>query len=467
MLIGRESELRFLEEKYHGPGGQLILLYGRRRVGKTAVLRKFCQGKPHAYYAAAECTDERQLAAFSARLLSREAGTGSAPGFSDWAQAFRHVSELASDGGKRLLIIDEFPLMVKSNGSIPAILERLWEQEWRSAEVMVVLCGSAVSFIEKEFLAEKSPLYGRATGILKMTGIGVFDAARFFPAYSALDKIRAYAVLGGVPHYLERFDGQKSLGENIQTQILAPGSVLYSEVEFLMRQELRETTVYNTILEAVALGNTKLNDIFLKTRIEKSKLTVYLKNLTNLGLIQREFSVSDGMKEEANVQRGLYQITDNFFRFWYAFVFPNASPLEADGAGGVWRSAVGPFLDQYASCAFQDICREYLRRKNRENALPFRFTEIGRWWNKTDEVDIMAANLDQSRFLLGKCKFEDQPLDMWDLTAAVKKFTPKNKSAETYYYLFSKSGFTHEVQNAAGSQIFLISAEDLFASAMD
>lgn len=209
-------------------------------------------------------------------------------------------------------------------------MQNLWDELFKDENVMIVLCGSAMSFIEKELLAEKNPLYGRATGIYKMKEMNFYEAIRFFPDYSNYDKIIAYAVLGGIPHYLKQFDNKLSLAENIKKNILTKGCALYSEVEFLLRQELRETPLYNSIIEAVALGNTKLNEISMKSLIEDtSKTSVYLKNLIELEIVEREFSVDAGIKECANSNRGLYRLTDNFFRFWYAFVFTNYSELEA------------------------------------------------------------------------------------------------------------------------------------------
>ena len=459
MFIGREEELRFLEERYTAPGGQLVVLYGRRRVGKTETLRRFCEGKSHVFYSCTECTDEQQLAAFSTRMLQKDMPAAKyLTVFSGWEQALSSVSELPGQG-KKLLVIDEFPYMVRNNPSIPSILQNLWDSTLREQDVMIVLCGSAMSFIEKEILAEKNPLYGRATGILKMNEMDFYDAARFFPNYSPLDKIRAYAVLGGIPHYLRQFDDRLSLGENFRRYILTRGCILYSEVEFLMRQELREITIYNTIIEAVALGNTRLNDIYQKTQIDKSKLSVYLRNLMDLGIICREFPVADGVKEQANVQRGLYRITDYFFRFWYAFVFPNISELETGDAAGVWQYIVEPELDKYTSVVFEEVCRQYLRRENRRNALPFRFTQIGRWWNKTDELDILATDRARRSFLIGECKFKNRPLDMADVNAAKQKFQPK--SAQVWYAFFSKSGFTEEALAAADERTRLITVEEL------
>ena len=188
--------------------------------------------------------------------------------------------------------------MCKNNESIPSILQNLWDEQLKDENVMIILCGSAMSFIEKELLAEKNPLYGRATGIYKMEAMGFYDAVQFFPNYTDKEKIIAYSVLGGIPHYLAQFDPAIPLDDNIKKNILTKGCILYSEVEFILRQELRETPLYNTIIESVALGNTKLNDISTKSLIDDtSKTSVYLKNLIELQIVEREFSVDDGTKE--------------------------------------------------------------------------------------------------------------------------------------------------------------------------
>ena len=462
MFIGRQNELQYLEESYTTKGGQLVVLYGRRRVGKTETLRKFCEGKEHVFYSCTESPDKLQLTAFSERMLQK--GLPAAryvKRFAGWVEALRSISELPTDR-KKLLIIDEFPYMVRGNSAIPSVLQNLWDEGLKDENVMIVLCGSAMSFIEKEILAEKNPLYGRATGILKMTEMSFYDAIQFVPGYDALDKIATYAILGGIPHYLKQFDDALHLGENIRKNILSRGSILYSEVEFLMRQELRETAIYNAIIEAVALGNTKLNDIHLKTQIEKTKLSAYLKNLIDLGILRREFPVSDGVKEQANVQRGIYNVTDNFFRFWYAFVFPNLSELEAGDAAGILEYVVVPALDEYISRIFEDVCRQYLRDQNRKKALPFYFTKIGRWWDKSNEIDIMATDSKKQNFLLGECKYKNSAVTLSALTALREKWKPKNDKSKRFYFLFSKSGFTDDVvQVSKAEELVIVTAEEV------
>lgn len=466
MFIGREAELQFLEDKYHQKGGQLIVLYGRRRVGKTETLRQFCKGKPHIFFSCRECTDKMQLKNFSEKLLRENIPARSyIAEFSDWEKAFHAITELPYGDAKKLMVIDEFPYMCKGNQSIPSILQNLWDEILKDENVMLILCGSAMSFIEKEILAEKNPLYGRATGIYKMKEMGFYEAIQFFPNYSDRDKVLAYAILGGIPHYLKQFDSDLTIAENIKKNILTKGCTLYSEVEFLLRQELRETPLYNSIIEAVALGNTKLNEISMKSLVDDtSKTSVYLKNLIELEIIEREFSVSDGIKEKANTNRGLYHLTDNFFRFWYAFVFTNYSELEGGDVDGVYEYAIAPQLHEFAASVFEDICREYVREMQKANALPFRYSQMGRWWGKTTvrrkeekreiqetEIDILAVSKHAKQYLVGECKFKNKPFRYSEYLDTVVKLSDKKEKAEFYYYLFSESGFDDKISEEAAS----------------
>lgn len=478
MFIGRKQELQFLEKQYSGTGGKLVVLYGRRRVGKTETLHEFCKGKPHVFYSCREISDKLQLRSFSEKMLREKIPAADyIREFADWESALKSVLQLPYGDQKKLLIIDEFPYMCKGNDSIPSILQTLWDECLKDENVMLVLCGSAMSFIEKELLSEKNPLYGRATGIYKMDAMGFYDAAQFFPTYSHRDQIMAYAVLGGIPHYLRQFDPALSLEDNIKQNILTKGCVLYSEVEFLLRQELRETTLYNSIIEAVALGCTKLNDISVKSLVDDtSKTSVYLKNLMELEIIKREFSVNDGIKERANTNRGLYRLTDNFFRFWYAFVFTNISELESGDVDGVFNYSVKPVLHEFASLAFEDVCREYVRELQKSGKLPFRYKTMGRWWGKTTvrrkdgtevqetEIDLLAVSQKSDQYLVGECKFKGRPLSYADYLDTAAKLMQQQEKADFYYYLFSESGFDERLTEEAchNDRLRLVTLEDLF-----
>lgn len=479
MFIGRKQELQFLEDKYNSKGGQLIVVYGRRRVGKTETLREFCKNKTHIFYSCREISDKLQLRSFSEKLLREKIPAASyVKEFADWETAFRNIAELPYGDDKKLIIIDEFPYMCKNNESIPSILQNLWDEQLKDENVMIVLCGSAMSFIEKELLAEKNPLYGRATGIYKMEAMGFYDAVQFFPNYTDKEKIIAYSVLGGIPHYLAQFDPAKSLDDNIKKNILTKGCILYSEVEFILRQELRETPLYNTIIESVALGNTKLNDISTKSLIDDtSKTSVYLKNLIELQIVEREFSVDDGTKERANNNRGLYRLTDNFFRFWYAFVFTNISELEGGDVDGVFEYAIKPQIHEFAALGFEDVCREYIREMQKENKLPFRYKRMGRWWGKTTvrrkeitetketEIDLLAVSEKSDKYLVGECKFKGKPFSYSEYLDTIVKLSPQKEKAEFYYYLFSESGFDEKIiaEAAKTERIKPITIEDIVA----
>lgn len=475
MFIGRQQELEFLEEKYAKEGGQLIVLYGRRRIGKTETLRQFCKGKPHVFYSCREIPDRMQLRTFSEQMLSEKMPAAKyVREFSGWEAAFKSIEDLPYGNSKKLLVIDEFPYMCKGNASIPSVLQNAWDGLLKDKNVMIILCGSAMSFIEHEILAEKNPLYGRATGIYKMKAMGFYDAQRFFPHYSPEDRITAYSMLGGIPHYLAQFDPRISLEENIRKNILSKGCPLYSETEFLLKQELRETHLYNSIIEAVALGNTKLNDISNKSLIGNvSKTSVYLKNLVELEIVEREFSVDAGIKEMANSSRGIYRLTDNFFRFWYAFAFSNYSELENGDADGVFEYAIKPNLHEFASYSFEDVCREYIREMQKKSGLPFRYKRMGRWHGKTSagrkgaaaqeaEIDILAISAKADKFLAGECKFKGKPFSYSEYLALKAKL-PQKETAEIYYYLFSESGFDKKLADESRSdkKITLVGLEDL------
>ena len=311
-----------------------------------------------------------------------------------------------------------------------------------------------------------------------MKEMGFYDAIKFFPEYSDRDKMLTYAVLGGIPHYLRQWNPKLSVDENIKRNILTKGCILYSEVEFLLHQELRETPIYNSIIEAVALGNTKLNDISQKSLLEDTaKTSVYLKNLMELGIVEREFSVDSKIKERANTGRGTYRLTDNFFRFWYAFGFANYSQLEDGDVDGVYEYVVKPALHEFASFAFEDVCREFVRMLQKKNELPFRYSKMGRWMGKTTvrdekasdglrtaetEIDLLCIGKDAKEYLVGECKFKGVPFSYSEYLDTLAKLTPLKEKSKFYYALFSESGFDQKILDcAAMNETQLYSLEDI------
>lgn len=461
-FIGRKRELELLEDCFASDHAELVVLYGRRRVGKTELLRRFCEGKQYVFAAAKEAPARNQLAAFSQLVFVAGAPAGKyIDSYQSWEDALRDVAELPH-AGKKLLVIDEFPYLVRSDSSLPSVIQNLWDAELKDQDVMIVLCGSSMSFMEKEVLSEKNPLYGRASAVVKLNPLSYLEAAEFFPEYSFEDKALAYCILGGIPHYLLQFDSGKPIEDNVKHAVLRRGCALYSEVEFLMRQEFRETAVYNSIVQAVALGATQLNEIAQKAMIDAQKASVYIKNLIEVGILEREFSAGAGLQERAKGHRGLYRVCDNFFRFWYAYVFTNLSMLEMSDVDGVWEHDIAPTLNDFCAAPFENMCRSWMLKTNVAGELPIRAAEVGRWWSASGEIDVLALDKGNKRALAGECKFKNSSVDVKTFESLRGKAALLKTDVERFY-LFSKSGFSDRLAaRATEDDLELVDMEKLY-----
>ena len=340
---------------------------------------------------------------------------------------------------------------------------------------MLIVSGSSLSFMVDEILSSKPPFYGRMTGSFKLEPLPFSDTVKFFPHYSAEEKIIAYSVLGGIPHYLIQFDPDKSLRDNIIKNILSKGSVLFNEVEYILHQEFREPAVYNTIAEAIAYGSSRFNEISERSQIDSNNLNTYLKSMIEIGLISREFPVTETSKNMTKRAQGEYKLTDNFFAFWYSSCYPYISELLQGEAETIYEEVIAPNLHRISAFPFENICIAYLRNLRKAGKTPFRFLKIGRYWGKvthkdetgksytaTEEIDIFATNSNQTQFLLGECKFTKDPFDMGQLKKLQSKLSI---SGEVLYYLFSLSGFTDGVKDYAASHpnTILVTADDILS----
>lgn len=475
MFIGREYELKFLNERYQSDQAELIVLYGRRRVGKTELLSEFCKGKKHVFYTCNEYTDAKQLKEFSNKLIPTNPDVSNLiKQFNDWEAAFAFLGEYDSSE-KTVIVIDEFPYMVKGDPSIPSVIQNLWDRDLKNKNIMLILSGSSMSFIENEILGYKNPLYGRTTAIYKLEPMPYFDAVKFFPNYSDEDKAIAYAILGGIPHYLRQFDGGVSLEKNIKTKILTKSAQLYEEAEFLLHQELREPAVYVTIIEAIALGCNKYSEIAEKSNIDSAKLSTYLKNLVELGLVYKQLPALSKTKELIKRNQGEYELKDNFFRFYYAYVFPHKSELETNNVELVWKYIIKNDLHHFASRPFENICIRYLYALAGQEKLPKFFTSFSGWWGKvtksdmngklyscSEEIDIVGADADGKNYLIGECKFTNEPFDLGELQKLRGKII---FDGNIYICLFSLKGFTDAVKAEAKKcgNIRLFESKDIFS----
>lgn len=465
-FFDRQRELAALQRAYETPGAQLFALYGRRRVGKSELLRAFCRDKPHIFFVADLSTEAAGLADFtrqvSARVFARPDAIGP---FQTWDSALEFIAQQATTQ-RLVVVLDEFTYLGQINPAVPSLFQRVWDTHLRHGQVMLVLCSSYVGLMERQVLSYRAPLYGRRTGQWHLKPLDLPAAAAFFPAYSPQDLVRVYAVLGGVPAYLQQFSDSRTLADNIASRMLEPGSALHEEPRLLMHQEVSEPARYFSILEAIANKRTRANEIAQSVGLVESSIQFYLATLREIGLVERVVPITEAHPERS--KRGTYRIADPFFRFWFRYVYGNRSVLGRGATDTVLRD-VEASLDAFTSLAFEEVCREHVWRLAAAGALGFTPRRVGAWWSRTstDEIDVVAIADDQ--VLVGECKWSAQPVSPGELDTLVRKSTALLRDAalanhpfQVRHALFSRSGFTPEFQaNAARSDVLLVTAEDL------
>ena len=461
-FIGRENELAELNDMYRSDGFRLFVLYGRRRVGKTTLLNEFCKGKDSVFYSAEQSNDKLNLEKFSERVFSFYGEKNLEP-FSSWTNALTYIDERQKN--KRLiLIIDEFPYLVKKNRALLSELQHSIDHRLIHSNLFIVLCGSYMGFMEKEVLGSQSPLFGRRTGQLHLKPFNYLTSVRFLEGFSDTEKIELYGAFGGTPLYLQQVIRNESFEENIKRAYLKVTSYLYEEAVLLLRQEVQEPGVYSAIIEAVASGHTRAGEIATRTGEDSAKCLKYIKTLCELGILYRETPYG----ENGTSRKTLYGISDFMFRFWYRYVFPARTLVETGASQAVWKKKIDPDYSTYMGLVFEKVCSDYLSMKNASGDLPFLFTSIGRWWGTNpatrsqEEIDIIAS--DGKDYIFGECKWRNEKLDISVLETLKERADMFSKKRnETYYYLFSKSSFTDAVLNAAEADdhIFVVDLHEI------
>ena len=440
-FFGRIGELETLQDAYESATAEMAILYGRRRIGKTALIRKFCEGKPVFFYTARAWKDPFQLDEFSQAVGAFCRNPQQR--FLNWSAAFRALADQTCDA-RKVIVIDEFQYIAKERPSILSELQVLWDEELSRKNIFLILCGSAVSFIAKEVLGEKNPLYGRARTIMKVRPLPVQTTAQFVPGCSVSEVFRGYAVLGGIPYFWLGMNPERSMTENLASNILKTNGFLNDEAQSVLRQEFRDPSTYNAILQAIAFGATSRNEIAQKSLADSRTLTKYLSVLEDMDLIEREFSVFAGPGDLSNASRGRYRIADHYLKFWFRFLAKNPVPIMTRAeAMSEWNSSVEPFFSEFASEAFEEVCREYLVRLRYAGKLPFHPSVLGRWWEKGNEIDIVATDHDRRNCLVGECKFRNDKvgLKVFRSLQAKSIYLPVAEDAVFHYWLFSRSGF--------------------------
>ncbi len=461
-FIGREKELNALNDLYNKNDFQLFVLYGRRRVGKTTLLNEFCKNKEAVFYSAEQSNNKLNLAKFS-EIVFNFYGETNLSSFTNWENALLYINDRQKD--KRLVIIfDEFPYLVKGNKSVLSELQHLIDHKLKDSKLFIVLCGSYMGFMEKEVLGAKSPLFGRRTGQLQMKSFSYKDSAKFLTAYNKQEQLMLYGAFGGTPLYLSLINGDKNFEQNIKDNFLTVTAYLYEEPLLLLRQEVQEPGVYSAIIEAIAGGATKANEISTKIGEDTAKCIKYINTLCSLGIIYKE--VPFGEKESS--RKTIYGISDFMFRFWYKYIFPNRTLVETGAADVVYKKRIKDTYNEYMGVVFESICKQYLLSENAHGNLPVLFTKIGRWWGNDPksksqvEIDLVAN--DDKNYLFCECKWRNEKIDINILDNLKKNSTLfDNKCDKKYFVLFSKIGFTDAVIKAceAEKNIILVDLEKL------
>ena len=466
MFVGREAELKALEERHASMHFEMGVVYGRRRVGKTTLLNEFTKNKQAIFFSALKTNEALNLQSLSGSISHFVDGRDTGAVYSSFQNAFSRVFELAEDR-RIVFVIDEYPYLAQSDPSVSSILQHLIDHRKDSSQLMLIVNGSSVGQMRDMFMSGGGPLFGRKTFQIKVSPLRFFDLIPFF------DKTRTgvipyiYGVYGGTPKYFEGYNQNMSLKANILRDFMEVGAMLLEEPEDVLRREVRDPATYNAVFQAIATGSTRYNEISSKAKLESGNVSSHIKTLELLDLVRKETSAGDGKRAKTQ-----YLIADNMFAFWYRFM-PRSLSLVNSGNAEAAFTYIEENLDQYMGSVFEQICLEWLWRVNGSDVLPIRFEEAGRWWGgdprtkSSAEVDILAYN-DRKEALLCECKWSTSAVGT-DILGALDDLSQIPYLAgysKRHLCLFSRSGFTGACREAAKARddVLLITLDDMFAN---
>lgn len=462
MFYCRENELRDMNRRYSKGGFECLIVYGRRRVGKTALINEFCKDKPTVFFSALNASDKENLEALSKAIYEKDhPGMDSAPVFQSFEAALDQITRMA-EKERLVFVIDEYPYLAKANKSISSRLQHIIDHAWKNGQLYLILCGSSMSFMEYQVLGYESPLYGRRTGQYKIQALTYKEMTAFNPTLTNEQQSLVYGITGGIPHYINKLDVYEDVDEALKENLFNTSSYLYEEPENLLKQELREPAIYNSVITAIAGGASHANEIATKVGVESAVCAKYLKVLLDLGIIKKETPIT-----EKPGKKTIYTIGDNFFRFWYRFVPQNTSAISAGRIEQIYEPVIKRHLSAYMGLVFEQMCREYLLRY--ANDLPILLSDVGQWWGtdskakKEVQIDIVGSPVEEDEYIIGSCKYRNAPIGMDELELIKHYADVFGKGKKYHFYIFSKSGFTKGLQELGNKgEVKLIMLDDMY-----
>lgn len=452
MFVGRHQELEQLNQAYQENDFQFTVIYGRRRIGKTSLINEFLKDKKSIYYVALEENAEDNLKRFSDAIsIFKNTDQGGKEKFANFEECFKEITHLAQKQ-RVILVIDEFPYLAKAYPTISSMLQSYIDHEFKETNLFLILCGSSMSFMERQVLGYQSPLYGRRTLALKLEPFKLSEAHEMLPKLSKEDAFIINTVCGGVPQYLSYMSDSMSVADNIKKNFLSKSGRLFDEPNNLLQQELRDPTNYNSIINAIALGASKHSKIAQSAHLQTGPLTTYLNNLIDLGIVEKKLPVTEQKKSKS--KNIVYRICDGMFRFWYTFVGKQTDLIERGLTDLAWVK-VQKGLSDFMGPEFEKYSQDFMWSQDmNEKIVPNPFIHLGNWWG-TDkrthqqvELDIVGFSDDERDGYFGECKWKNEPISRSVLEKLITN-SEIFKYPLKHYYLFSKSGFTDSCQELA------------------
>ncbi|MBE5868168.1 MAG: ATP-binding protein [Lachnospiraceae bacterium] len=462
MFHCRDKELHDLNKRYKKNEFECIVLYGRRRVGKTALINEFCKGKPTVFFSALNASSRENLEALSKAIYEKDyPGAETAPVYQSFDAAFAEITRMAEED-RLVFVIDEYPNLAKANKSISSRLQHIIDHTWKNGKLFLILCGSSMSYMEYQVLGYESPLYGRRTGQFKIHALTYKEMTAFNPNLTYEQQAFIYGITGGIPHYINKLDVDGDVDEALKENLFNTSSYLYEEPENLLKQALREPAIYNSVITAVASGASRSNEIATKVGIESPICAKYLKVLLDLGILVKETPIT----EKAG-RKTIYAIGDNFFRFWYRFVPQNTSAISAGKIERIYDPIIKKHYPDYMGFIFEQMCREYLFLYAED--VPVVLSDVGQWWGTDSkakeevQIDIVGTPVEGNEYIIGSCKYRNTPVGVDELELLKQYADVFGKGDKYHYYIFSKSGFTQGLQELANKgEVRLVTLQDMY-----